>query len=114
PENGYYFLAFNTRQGRPFADPRVRDALAEAVDLPQLARAVTGGQGAPIGSSIAPGSWADVIAPPTSTANLDRARALLDETGWKLPDGGSIPPQNWGALTAHTHLRRDEQRSVKE
>jgi peptide/nickel transport system substrate-binding protein len=113
PENGYYFLAFNTRQGRPFADPRVRDALAEAVDLPQLARAVTSGQGLPIGSSIAPGSWADVIPPPTSTASLDRARVLLDEAGWKLPDGGSIRQQNGVTLTAQLYVRGDDERRVK-
>src|SRR5262245_13732351 len=45
PENGYYYLAFNLRQGRPFADPRVREALADALDLPRLVRDVTGGQG---------------------------------------------------------------------
>ena len=38
PENGYYFVAFNTREGRPFADQRLREALARAVDLPKIGR----------------------------------------------------------------------------
>jgi peptide/nickel transport system substrate-binding protein len=113
PENGYYFMAFNTRQGRPFADPRVRNALADAVDLPQLVRTVTGGQGLPIASSIALGSWADVIPPPTSTVDLAGARVLLDEAGWKLPDGGSIRQQNGVTLTAQLYVRGDDQRRVK-
>jgi peptide/nickel transport system substrate-binding protein len=113
PENGYYFLAFNTRQGRPFADPRVREALADAVDLPELARDATGGQGMPIASSIAPGSWADVLPPPTDTVALDRARMLLDEAGWKLPDGDAIRQQNGVTLTAQLYVRGDDERRVK-
>jgi peptide/nickel transport system substrate-binding protein len=113
PENGYYFLAFNARQNRPFADPRLREALADAVDLPALVRAVTGGQGQPIATSVAPGSWADVVRPPTSTLNLDRARGLLDEAGWKLVEGQPIRQQNGITLTAQLFVRGDDPRRVR-
>src|SRR5215213_4649730 len=113
PENGYYFMAFNTRTGRPFADARVRNALAAAIDMPKLVRDVTGGEGLPIATSIAPGSWADVMSPPTSTIDLDRARTLLDEAGWKLPDAGEIRQQGGVTLTAQLYLRGDDQRRVR-
>jgi peptide/nickel transport system substrate-binding protein len=113
PENGYYYLAFNTRQGRPFADQRLREALAAAIDLPGLARDVTAGQGMPIASGIAPGSWADVLPPPTSTLDLDRARGLLDEAGWKLPEGQSIRQQNGVTLTVQLFVRGDDPRRVR-
>src|SRR5215212_1278846 len=112
PENGYYYMAFNTRTGRPFADARVRNALAAAIDMPKLVRDVTGGEGLPISTSIAPGSWADVMPPPTSTIDLDRARTLLDEAGWKLPDAGAIRQQGGVTLTAQLYVRGDDQRRV--
>ncbi|MEO7909705.1 MAG: peptide ABC transporter substrate-binding protein, partial [Roseiflexaceae bacterium] len=113
PENGYYYMAFNTRTGRPFADARVRNALAAAIDMPKLVRDVTGGQGLPIASSIAPGSWADVMPPPTATVDLDRARTLLDEAGWKLPDADAIRQQGGLTLTAQLYVRGDDQRRVR-
>jgi peptide/nickel transport system substrate-binding protein len=113
PENGYYFLAFNTRQGRPFADARVRQALAEAIDTPRLVRDVTDGQGMLLGSSAAPGSWADLTKAATTTLNLDHARTLLDEAGWKLPDGGAIRQQNGITLTAQLFVRGDDARRVR-
>jgi peptide/nickel transport system substrate-binding protein len=117
PENGNYFLAFNARQGRPFADPRLREALASAVNVPALVRDVTGGQGVPIASSIVPGSWADVAAPPTTTVDLDRARALLDEAGWRVLEAGAAAPpiraQNGVTLTAQLYVRGDDARRVR-
>ncbi len=112
-ENGYYFMAFNTRTGRPFADARVRNALAAAIDMPKLMRDATGGQALPIATSIAPGSWADVMPPPTSTIDLDRARTLLDEAGWKLPDADAIRQQGGVTLTGQLYVRGDDQRRVR-
>ncbi|MFL5802652.1 MAG: peptide ABC transporter substrate-binding protein [Roseiflexaceae bacterium] len=114
PENGYYFLAFNVREARPFADPRVRQALAEAIDLPRLVREATGGQGIPIASDAAPGSWADFARPLSATVNLDHARTLLDEAGWKLPEGGgAIRQQDGITFTAQLFVRADDARRVR-
>jgi peptide/nickel transport system substrate-binding protein len=113
PENGYYFMAYNVRQGRPFADPRVREALSLAVNVPALVSDPTGGQGIPIASSVVPGSWADVAPPPTSTVNLDRARELLDEAGWLVPEGQDIRAQNGVTLTAQLFVRGDDARRVR-
>ncbi|MDZ4720398.1 MAG: peptide ABC transporter substrate-binding protein [Roseiflexaceae bacterium] len=113
PENGYYFLAMNSRQGRPLADVRVRQALAATVDLPKLVQIATNGQGIPIASSAAPGSWADFTAVPTATVDLQRAGRLLDEAGWKVLSGSTLRQQNGVTLTLQLFVRGDDPRRVQ-
>lgn len=112
PENGYYFLGFNLREGRPFADLRVRQALADALDLPRLVETATKAQGIPIASSAMPGSWADLTPPPESTADLAAARALLDEAGWILPEGATIRQREGAQLAGQLYVRGDDERRV--
>lgn len=112
PENGYYFLGFNLRAGRPFTDPRLRQALALAVDRPRLVEAATKGQGLPIASSALPGAWPDLTAPPTAGADLDAARALLAEAGWTLPAGATIREREGQPLTASLYVRADDERRL--
>jgi peptide/nickel transport system substrate-binding protein len=113
PENGFYFLGFNLREGRPFADPRLRRALALAVDVPRLVEVATGGQGIPVASSALPGSWADLTPAPAGGADLDAARALLDEAGWVLPEGATIRQREGITLTAQLYVRGDDERRVR-
>jgi peptide/nickel transport system substrate-binding protein len=113
PENGFYFLGFNLREGRPFADLRLRRALALAVDLPRLVEVATADQGIPIGSSALPGSWADLTPAPSGGADLDGARALLDEAGWTLPEGATIRERDDVALTAQLYVRGDDERRLR-
>lgn len=112
PENGYYFLAFNTRENRPFGDARVRQALSDSVDLAALVKTATDGQGIPIANSAVPSSWADFGGPLTQTLNLDRARTLLDEAGWALPDGGTVRQRDGQPLQALILVRADDTRRV--
>lgn len=112
PENGAYFLGFNLRQGRPFADRRVRQALALAIDLPRLVAVATKGQGQPIGSSALPGSWADLTPAPAGSTDLDTARALLDEAGWTLPEGSTIRQREGITLTVELLVRADDERRL--
>ncbi|NTV63356.1 MAG: peptide ABC transporter substrate-binding protein, partial [Oscillochloris sp.] len=112
PENGYYFLGFNLREGHPFADLAVRQALATAVDLPRLVEAATKGQGIPIASSALPGSWADLTPAPTSSADLDAARALLDDAGWLLPADATIRQRDGVTLSGTLFVRGDDERRV--
>lgn len=90
PENGFYFVGFNLRNGRPFADVRVRQALAHVIDLPRLVEMATRGQSIPIASSAAPGSWADLTSLSLDEPDPDSARQLLAEAGWELPPGSTI------------------------
>jgi peptide/nickel transport system substrate-binding protein len=112
-ENGYYYLAMNMRENRALADERVRQALAESIDMDALVRDVTAGQGVRIASSALPGSWADDTPVPTTTVDLAAARLLLDEAGWKVPDGGSIRQQNGVTLTLQLFVRSDDARRVR-
>jgi peptide/nickel transport system substrate-binding protein len=112
-ENGYYFLAFNLRSDRIFSDPRLREALAAAIDLPRIVQEVTDGQGMLIGSSAAPGSWADLTPPPAGTVDLDRAQTLLDEAGWRLPPEGAIRQRDGVPLTVQLFVRADDPRRVR-
>jgi peptide/nickel transport system substrate-binding protein len=111
-ENGYYFLAFNMREGRPFADERLRAAVSQAVNVPRLVEEVTGGAGMPISSSAAPGSWA-ATAPPVAEVDLEAARLLLDEAGWKVPPGELIRQRDGISLTVQLYVRGDDQRRVE-
>jgi peptide/nickel transport system substrate-binding protein len=112
PENGFYYLGFNLRDGRPFADMRVRQALAAAINVPRLVEAATNGQGIPLGSSAAPGSWADLTPPPEPQANLEEARRLLDEAGWTLPPGSTIRQREGETFTATLYVRGDDERRL--
>lgn len=111
-ENGYYFLAYNLRDGRPFADQRVRQALAHAIDVPRLVQEVTDDRAIPIGSSAMPGSWADLAPPPTSTIALDRARTLLDEAGWRETAPGGVREREGRTLAGQLFVRGDDARRV--
>jgi peptide/nickel transport system substrate-binding protein len=111
-ENGSYFLAFNVRAERVFSDTRVRQALANAVDVPDLVRAVTAGAGQPIVSSVISGSWAFPADLEPRTPDLDAARSLLDEAGWRLPENGDVRERNGITLTAQIFVRGDDPRRV--
>ncbi|RRR73699.1 MAG: peptide ABC transporter substrate-binding protein [Candidatus Viridilinea halotolerans] len=112
PENSYYFLGFNLRAERPFADVRLRQALALAIDLPRLVETATKGQGMTISSSALPGSWADMTQALSAGTDLDAARALLDEAGWTLPAGTTIRQRDDQPLTVSLYVREDDERRL--
>lgn len=112
PENGFYFLAFNVRAERPFSDTRVRQALALAVDVPAMAKEAGGPQAIPLATSLSPATWAypPGLAPPRP--DLDRARALLDEAGWRLAPGQAVRTRGAITLTAQIFTRGDDARRI--
>ena len=113
PENGFYFLGFNLRADRIFADSRLRQALALAIDRPALVEEATGGQGMPINSTALPGSWADLTAPPRSGTDLDAARILLEQAGWILPEGSEVRQREEQLLTVSLYVRSDDERRLR-
>jgi peptide/nickel transport system substrate-binding protein len=82
---------FNQAKGRPAADPAVRLAMTQAVDLTQLAKVLTSGKGGP-GTTFAPDSPSacpgNSIAANLPTHDLDKAKQTLDTAGWKAGSGG--------------------------
>ncbi len=86
--NGYEHVTLNERNFPPFADVRVRRALAHAIDREAIVKTILDGQVTVVNGPIQPLSWA--YEPNVARYDYDpaKARALLDSAGWKLgPDG---------------------------
>lgn len=84
-EQGPYDLWFNQRRGRPTADPDVRRALAQAVNVEELAKVTTEGTGVRathltvLPPNPCPGNTVQGALPGHDPA---AATQLLDEAGW--------------------------------
>jgi peptide/nickel transport system substrate-binding protein len=86
---GYNYLAFNTREGRIFANSVTRRALASCVDLPEIITGATDGIGIKISSTVAPTSWAaENPAAAETTRDVAGARAALIADGWEAGEDG--------------------------
>jgi peptide/nickel transport system substrate-binding protein len=84
-------LWFNQADSRATADPAVRKALAQAVDLAQLREVITSGQGVPATAlaSVSPVACpGDSVTAALPQHSLDAAKQLLDGAGWTVGDGG--------------------------
>ena len=81
--NGYEHVTLNQRHFPPFADVRVRRALAHAIDRELLVRTILDGLVTTVNGPIQPLSWA--YEPKVATYAFDpaKAKALLDDAGWK-------------------------------
>ena len=83
---------YNQAAKRPGSDPAVRKALTQAVDLPQLAKVLTSGDGT---AATTLAVAAPVACPGNSVAKalpqhgLDQAKATLDAAGWKAGSDGT-------------------------
>ncbi|HEX6468861.1 MAG TPA: ABC transporter substrate-binding protein [Streptosporangiaceae bacterium] len=82
---------YNQAKGRATSDPKVRMALTKALDLGQLRKVLTAGQGAAATTLAAiepvacPG---DSVAGALPTSDAKAAGALLDQAGWALGGNG--------------------------
>lgn len=87
PFSQYEQVAFNTRRA-PFSDVRVRRAAAQGIDWKQLARTTYLDVDLLDWGDVFPRSWAYTAQPDPAPYDPGRARALLDQAGWKPgPDG---------------------------
>jgi peptide/nickel transport system substrate-binding protein len=78
-------ICWNMDGSNPFfTDPRVRRALAHAYDMDRVIRDVTYGVYQPSAGIFGPGSFGYDPAAGRLPFDLDRARALLEETGWSV------------------------------
>ena len=93
------YLAFNTEklkaENSPYADPRVRRAMAMTVNLEQLSKYLLSGMGTPARVGMTPPSLHSNMTPLFET-NRDSARTLLAEAGY--PNGKGLP-----TLLLHTN-----------
>ncbi len=118
PGNSWDYLAFNLADpenpqsgtdeaGNPidqgvhplFGDVRVRQALAQAIDVDAIINAAVFGEGVRMTSFIIPASWAYASELPPIAFDPEAAAAALAEAGWVDGDGDGILEAN-GAMFA--------------
>lgn len=81
--NGYEHVTLNQKNFPPFADVRVRQALAHAIDRETITRTILDGEVTIVNGPIQPLSWA--YEPNVAVYAYDTAKAgrLLDAAGWR-------------------------------
>lgn len=82
----YSFIGFNTRSPK-LSDKRVREAFAHCINKTEINNAIGFGRGTPVETFVHPTQKhfnKDLV---PFDYNLDKARQLLDEAGWKDSDG---------------------------
>jgi peptide/nickel transport system substrate-binding protein len=107
PLAGYTVLYLNNQRA-PLSDPRLRQALAAAIDVPTLAAGAGIATGSAGDGPIVPGSWA--YSPTTWPAASD-AGAFFDEAGWVSTDQGTRSRGD-GALTLQLVTNADPVREA--
>ena len=88
PDNGYYYIAFNLREGHLYADKALREAFSMCIDQAKTVEVATGGNGVPVEANTPPFSWA--FNPDVTPYKYDvaAAKAKIEGAGWKLGSDG--------------------------
>ena len=116
PASDYTFLGFNLRDPR-FADRRVRQAFAHAINKQELIDGVRLGLARETSGPIRPETWAytdDVV---HFAYDPEKAKALLAEAGWNDRDGDGLVEDRDGkpfTLTIRTNQGNDERKKIAE
>lgn len=94
------YLAINcSSKNKPFDDVRVRRAMAHAVNAEAVRKAAMSGIGGPLYTSISPTvmgfyKGSEAIGKQHTEYDLNKAKQLLDEAGWKDTDGDGVRDKN--------------------
>jgi ABC-type transport system substrate-binding protein len=88
PDNGYYYVAFNLREGRLYSDINLRKAFTMCVDHKATVQAATEGNGTPVKANIPPFSWAFNPDVPDYVLDVEGAKKLIESSGWALGSDG--------------------------
>ncbi len=99
-------LAFSLAEGSPFTDPRLRQAVALAIDRKRLVREALGGLGTPLDQPIPPLVLGYSPTLPPMPHDPERARRLAPEAGW--PAGAGLPiysAETYGSIVRQLELQ---------
>ncbi len=86
---GYRYLGYNLKR-EFFKDKRVRWAIGHAIPIDEIIANIYHGLADRLTGPFLPGSTANDASLPLVDYDLDKARKLLDEAGWKLAEGDSL------------------------
>jgi peptide/nickel transport system substrate-binding protein len=114
-DNTYTYLGFNLGDPR-FADRRVRQAFAHAINKRELIEGVRLGLGREATGPYKPGTWAYNPNVRTYPYDMDKARELLAAAGWRSrnADGILVKDGQPFAFVLRTNQGNDERRKVAE
>jgi peptide/nickel transport system substrate-binding protein len=115
PANSYTYFGLNLKDPR-FADRRVRQAFAHAIDKQELIDGVMLGLGREATGPYKPGSWAYHGNVHRYAYDPARARALLAQAGWIDSNGDGVVDRDGKPFTFEilTNQGNDERRKVAE
>jgi peptide/nickel transport system substrate-binding protein len=98
------YLAINcSSKNKPYDDVRVRRAMAHAINAKAVLKAAMSGIGSPLYTSIAPTvlgfhKGSETIGKVNTEYDLDKAKQLLEEAGWKDTDGDGVRDKDGQSL----------------
>ncbi|MEW6719971.1 MAG: ABC transporter substrate-binding protein [Thermodesulfobacteriota bacterium] len=114
PGGNVSYLGFNLRD-RALSDPKVRRAIALSIDREAIVRTIWKGRADVVESILPPGSWAHDPGLPRIVPDPARAKRLLDEAGYRDPDGkGPLPRLRLTFKTSQNEVRRRVATVVQE
>ncbi|MBI4589007.1 MAG: peptide-binding protein [Candidatus Rokubacteria bacterium] len=115
PANAYTYLGFNHKDLR-FADRRVRQAFAHAINKQELIDGVVLGLARDATGPYKPGTWAYNPEVPGFRYDPARARQLLAEAGWIDRDGDGMLDKDGQpfAFTILTNQGNEERKKIAE
>jgi peptide/nickel transport system substrate-binding protein len=116
PASDYTFIGFNLKDPR-FADRRVRQAFAYAINKQELIDGVRLGLAREATGPIRPGTWAYTDKVARFDFDPTKARELLAEAGWKDRDGDGVLEDKDGkpfTVTIRTNQGNDERKKIAE
>ena len=115
PSSAYTYFGFNLKDPR-FADRRVRQAFAHAIDKQELMEGVLMGLAREATGPIRPGSWAYTNQVTRYDYSPEKAKALLAEAGWKDNGDGVLRDKDGKAFsfTIRTNQGNEERKKVAE
>jgi len=114
PGNAYTYVGFNLKDPR-FADRRVRQAFAYAIDKRQVMEGVRLGLAREATGPYKPGTWVYTDKVKTYPYDMDKARRLLAEAGWtRNSDGLLVKDGRPFSFELLTNQGNDERKKIAE
>ncbi len=116
PANGYTYLGYNLKDPK-FSDKRVRQALSHAINREDIVKGVRLGLGSSATGPYPPHyDWAYNPDVPTYPYDPEKAKAMLNEAGWKDTDNDGVLDKDGTPFrfTIITNLGNDERKQASE